>query len=381
MNTKHLDYIRIISETGSLSDAADILGITQPVLSRYIARLERNLGVRIFIKTETGYVLTEPGYIYLDSVNKIRELQTGTFTSSDLYINTSIYKYLLSAAKYGNISQAARECYISQPTLTWHIKNIERKLGFPLFIRQKRTIVPSDKGYEFLHNAEKIVNTEENALRQIEKYKSDNLMNYRIFTDYHLRDPIINQVIPIFRKQYPDLNISVIASDTDIGIEMLSQDQVQVGVFPIVRPVPPGIKSIDVGRNEFKLVLSDRHPANRYFKKSGVNINALKNENFIFDSRYSMISTIQKQILADNSFAPSTESHVHLMLTIADKVSAGDGISILPDYMIRLAEAPLASYSLPEPYELMHVLAYPESSQMLGYHKALARLVRKLFSS
>ena len=52
MNTKHLDYIRIIAETGSLSDAAKRLGVTQPVLSRYIARVERVLGVQLFIKNE-----------------------------------------------------------------------------------------------------------------------------------------------------------------------------------------------------------------------------------------------------------------------------------------------------------------------------------------
>ena len=294
-------------------------------------------------------------------------------------MNTVIYQYLLAVAKYGNISHAARECYISQPTLTWHIKSMEKKLGFPIFIRQERMLVPTDKGSRFLSVALKIVNIENNALEQIERYKKDNLMNYRIFTDYHLRDPFINQVIPVFREQYPDLHISVIASDTDIGIEMLSQNQVQVGVFPIVRPLPPGIESIAVGHNEFKLVLSAKHRANRYLRKSGVNFQVLRNENFIFDSRYSMISSIQKQILADNRFSPYTESNAHLMLTIAEKVSEGAGISILPDYMIKLSEAPLASYSLPKPCKLMHVLAFPESTQMLAYHKDFAKLVMKMF--
>lgn len=75
MNTKHLDYIRIIAETGSLSDAANKLKVTQPVLSRYIARVERDLGVQLFIKNEHRYVLTEAGGIYLEASNQIKELQ------------------------------------------------------------------------------------------------------------------------------------------------------------------------------------------------------------------------------------------------------------------------------------------------------------------
>ena len=54
--------------------------------------------------------------------------------------------------------------------------------------------------------------------------------------------------------------------------------------------------------------------------------------------------------------------------------------SVLPDYMIRLAEVPLASFSLPKRLELTHVLAYPEASQMLVYHKALAHMVTGMFS-
>lgn len=76
MNTKHLDYIGIIAQAGNLSDAADRLGVTQPILSRYIARVERNLGVQIFIKNEHRYVLTEAGCIYLEAINQIKELQT-----------------------------------------------------------------------------------------------------------------------------------------------------------------------------------------------------------------------------------------------------------------------------------------------------------------
>ena len=75
MNTKHLDYIREIADTGSLSAASRKLGVTQPVLGRYVARIENELGVQIFIKSEHKYVLTEAGYIYLDAVNRIKELQ------------------------------------------------------------------------------------------------------------------------------------------------------------------------------------------------------------------------------------------------------------------------------------------------------------------
>lgn len=44
MNTKHLAYLSAIAESGSLSAAARKLKISQPVLSRYLAKTEQELG-------------------------------------------------------------------------------------------------------------------------------------------------------------------------------------------------------------------------------------------------------------------------------------------------------------------------------------------------
>ena len=48
-------------------------------------------------------------------------------------MNTRIYEYLMAVAEYKNISQAAQQCFISQPALTQHIKKLEKQLGTPVF--------------------------------------------------------------------------------------------------------------------------------------------------------------------------------------------------------------------------------------------------------
>lgn len=86
MNTKHLDYIIAISEIQNLSLASKRLGISQPVLSRYLSGLERQLGVNLFVQENRHLHITEAGQIYLNGVRRMKELQTQMLRSFE-YMN------------------------------------------------------------------------------------------------------------------------------------------------------------------------------------------------------------------------------------------------------------------------------------------------------
>lgn len=75
MNMKQLRYALILHNTGSFSQAAEILGISQPSLSQYIHKIEKDLGVILFERTGTDIRLTDAGKIYLDAGRKILELE------------------------------------------------------------------------------------------------------------------------------------------------------------------------------------------------------------------------------------------------------------------------------------------------------------------
>lgn len=61
MNPKKLDHFLKIVEAGSLSRAADLLDVSQPVLSREVRELEEELGVRLLHRFARGVGLTPAG--------------------------------------------------------------------------------------------------------------------------------------------------------------------------------------------------------------------------------------------------------------------------------------------------------------------------------
>ena len=70
MNTRQLQYILMIASTGSFSEAAKRLYVSQPSLSQYVHKLETELGVNLFERTNP-LRLTYAGEVYVEAAKGI----------------------------------------------------------------------------------------------------------------------------------------------------------------------------------------------------------------------------------------------------------------------------------------------------------------------
>lgn len=80
-------------------------------------------------------------------------------------------RYAAIVAEKGTITEAANELYISQPSLTKAIKELEKEMGITIFIRTNKGIVISKDGEQFLSYARQVL---EQADLLEEKYKHTN---------------------------------------------------------------------------------------------------------------------------------------------------------------------------------------------------------------
>jgi len=74
MEIRTLNYFLVIICEESISKAAQVLHITQPTLSRQMIRLEKNLGVTLFVRGKTRITLTAEGVILRKRAHEIIDL-------------------------------------------------------------------------------------------------------------------------------------------------------------------------------------------------------------------------------------------------------------------------------------------------------------------
>ncbi|MBP3728878.1 MAG: LysR family transcriptional regulator [Lachnospiraceae bacterium] len=72
---KSFQYVKAIRQEGSFSRAAESLGISQPSLSQYIIKLEKQLGASLFERGGGEVKLTEAGKLYWETALRMEELQ------------------------------------------------------------------------------------------------------------------------------------------------------------------------------------------------------------------------------------------------------------------------------------------------------------------
>ena len=75
MNTKQFQYVLTLAREGSFSRAADVLNITQPSLSQYIKKIEREVGLALFDRTNGDVQITDAGRVYIETARQILDLE------------------------------------------------------------------------------------------------------------------------------------------------------------------------------------------------------------------------------------------------------------------------------------------------------------------
>ena len=72
MNLNDIDYLTAVAEQRHVGRAAEALGLTQPALTRAIARMEALAGMPLFERHPKGVVLTQAGEAFLARAQRIR---------------------------------------------------------------------------------------------------------------------------------------------------------------------------------------------------------------------------------------------------------------------------------------------------------------------
>ncbi len=78
MELRLLKYFWTIAEEGTISQAAEVLHLTQPTLSRQLKELEEELGTELFVRENRKMILTEAGYFLKSRAEEILDLTNQT---------------------------------------------------------------------------------------------------------------------------------------------------------------------------------------------------------------------------------------------------------------------------------------------------------------
>lgn len=145
--------------------------------------------------------------------------------------NLSHYYIFHTVAKNGNISQAARELFISQPAISKSIRKLEENLNTVLFKRNSRGVSLTPEGellYRYTSEAFSALKSGEETLA---RHHALGISQLRIGVSTTLCKYILLPYLQRFIQAYPHVRISIACQSTYQTLALLEENKIDIGLI------------------------------------------------------------------------------------------------------------------------------------------------------
>ncbi|NPC94560.1 LysR family transcriptional regulator [Bacillus sp. WMMC1349] len=243
--------------------------------------------------------------------------------------------YFLEVARLKSFTKAAQALYISQPTISKMIKNLEEELGIELFYRRGRQIELTDAGQSMYVQAQKITKSFQNITSELNDLMNVEKGHVRIGLPPMIGSGFFPKVVGDFRDKYPNVTFQLVENGSIKVQEDIEEGSLDIGV--VVLPTKEEIfHSFTIVKENLMLVV---HPSHRYAERDEVELQELREEPFIFFSEDFVLHERITSACLKMGFQPNVIYESSQWDFISEMVSANLGIGMLPERICRDLDA------------------------------------------
>jgi DNA-binding transcriptional LysR family regulator len=230
--------------------------------------------------------------------------------------------------KLRSFSRAAEASYLTQPTVSGHIKNLETELGVRLLDRLGKRVVPTEEGEILYRYGQKLLVLRDHARQEIEAVSGRMSGLLKIGGSTIPGAYILPAFIGAFKKEYPSLSIQLMIDDTAKVAQAVKDGELCIGVVG-ARVSDGHLESHAFLTDELVVAVPPGHP---WAHKKGIPVEALKSEPFILREEGSGTRRIMEEHLEKAGVSLADLNTVALVGSsdaVRQAVKAGLGVSIL----------------------------------------------------
>ena len=140
-------------------------------------------------------------------------------------------EYIVAVDRLRHFAKAAEACCISQPSLSMQIQKAEKEIGFALFDRHKKPVLPTTKGRAFVDQARIVLNEHRHLLHLSHSRRSEVSGAFRLGVIPTLAATSIPGFLSIFSEKYPKVDLSIDEMKTERIIHALRNDSLDAGLL------------------------------------------------------------------------------------------------------------------------------------------------------
>lgn len=245
-------------------------------------------------------------------------------------------QYLIAIAEHGSYTRAAEALYVSQPTLSQQIKQLEESLQTQLLDRSGRTVKLTDAGAIYLHHTRRALGEIDAGTRAINEVQNLSRGSLRLgWTP--ITDHLTCCLLENFNSTYPGITLSTLEMPQDDIKEAVIEGRIDIGIA-FTKPFSTKEQSHEIETHilfeeTLCLAVGNNHPHAGRLKK--ISTKELEKVSLaLLNNSFALRQHVDKYCL-EHDISPRIAVETNSLSVIIEMVQFGPLATVLPKSIVR----------------------------------------------
>ena len=144
-------------------------------------------------------------------------------------MNLKQLEAFVQVAEGGSFSKAAKQLFLTQPTISAHISSLEKELNARFFVRNTKEVKLSDDGKELYRYARQMIDLQKKIEERFETGKSESKHLITIAASTIPAQYLLPEILMKFNERYPKEQVKLLETDSSQVVTKIIDHMVDVG--------------------------------------------------------------------------------------------------------------------------------------------------------
>ncbi|WP_160726150.1 LysR family transcriptional regulator [Bacillus sp. USDA818B3_A] len=237
-------------------------------------------------------------------------------------------RYFIEVAERQHVTEAADHLNVAQSAVSYQITKLEEELGVKLLERVGRNIKVTQIGHVFLQYVKSALKTIEEAQEKIDEYLDPQAGTIKIGYPSSLARYWLPNVISAYKKDVPNVNFHLRQGSYAYLIDAVKNGEIDLAFLGPVPMKDPDIESKILFMENIVALLPSHHPM---ADRKSLLLSDLRTDSFVLFPKGYVLRKIAVDACREAGFEPNITSEGEDMDALKGLVSAGIGVSLLPE--------------------------------------------------
>ena len=254
-------------------------------------------------------------------------------------------KYFIEVSRFNSFTQAADHLFVTQPTISKMIKNLESELGVKLFDRSRKQLVLTDAGRVILAQAQTIDKAFDHLQTELDDLLGLQKGHIRIGLPPIMDADHFIRVLGEFHQLYPNITFQLLENGTKKIEEDILKDNLDVGIT-VLPTEEEEFHYFSFQKEELRVVVPPSHPL---ASRKQIKLEELEEEQLILFNKDFALNDRITGACKEAGFLPRVVSESTQWDFIGKMIASHLGISILPYSVSKLLKEDLHAIQVVKP--------------------------------